>query len=251
MLCMNDKVWTELTHSMNYVYLTENMEESVPNQEKIVKTENGIWYENPLISKPRFFQTQASVVDVYCDPVTDVVELWTLDHGKIKVLDPHKEFNVPHEENTKLFVLDRNTCIVSGDQNKVYHKGQFQTDYTRKVTKTCFLYDINKYMIQNERDFVILNRWTESDPMVFTHDGSPITFHAHQRIVLYIHRYHLCVAETDFPYRIIIKRVPRLCYSSIMCAPNHIMLTSGRYKVFLSMFPMSFTDSTRILTTFE
>lgn len=248
-----NNTWLQIVHSLCYMYQkSRQADQPQESFEKLSQTESGIWYEHPLFLNPRFFQTHAQVFDVYCDPLNDIVELWTLEDHMVTVFRQNKpNYHFSVSENKRIHVLDRNTCIVVGDKNMVYRNGILQHEYRRSVTKTCFLYDINKYMIQNERDIVILNQLDDSDPMVFTNYGSPIAFYGHQRILLYINRSYLCVAETGFPYRIVIKQIPKLYYSAIHCASTHIVLVSEYYNVFLSMFPMSFTASTRMLTTFE
>jgi hypothetical protein len=230
---------------MDYMYITTPGVQEIHESDQVVLTNTGLRY------KDRVFPTQARVFDLFEDLLIGVVELWTLEDHTVYVYRDNTIDCFQVSGNERIHVLDRYTCIVVGDHNNVYHKGVFQMHYERGITKTCFLYDINKYIIQNERDFIIVNRWDDPDPMIFTHDGSPIAFYAHQHIVLYIHRNHLCVAETDIPYRILVKRIPKLRYKAIRCTPDHIVLTDGYYNVFFSMFPMSFTDSTRILTTLE
>lgn len=198
-----------------------------------------------------------SHTDVFHDPVTGYTETWVLDtDGVVTVSNNRNERSYCFMvlRSGTLHVLGRTTCVVD---NLVYQHGMYVGDYKspKQLTKTCFLYDINKYMIQNERDFMILDTESDildlNDRMVFTNDNGPICFHGNQRIVMYIHRNHVCIAETDMPYQIIMKRIPTQKYNVIQYQNRAICISNNHYNVFLSMFPMSFTDSTKILTTLE
>jgi hypothetical protein len=184
------------------------------------------------------------------DPLSDTHDLWVLDDRVVTVYQKKNVVCFVVHESGPLCVLGRNMCIVN---DCVYQNGVFVGLTKRPVIRTCFLYNINKYMIQNEREFRIVDLWdwNDSDTMVFTNENSPIHFHKHHGIVFYVYNNHLCVAETDSPFRILMERIPKQKYHRIKYLNHQILLQGDCHNVVFSMFPISFTDSTNILTTFE
>jgi hypothetical protein len=211
-------------------------------------------FKNHLIDYTFQVESPVDSFDFFFDPVRDILQLWTCRSQEITVYSfknkKVQRFSVWHSGavhvlNDRVFLID----------SAVYRDREFlfKTDF--RVTKTSFLYDINKYMVQNEHNFIIIeNERHLSDTkneMLFTHYGSSVCFAMFQKIVLYTNNNYLCVAETDLPYRIELKKMPSGKVLRIDHTPTVIFVRYSDFVVCFSMFPMSLTDSTKILTTLE
>lgn len=198
--------------------------------------------------------------DFFFDPVRDLLQLWTCWSQEITVYSKGKElqrFSIWHPG--ELHVLSDKSFVISDKKTKntaVYRNREFLFETNTVVTKTLFLYDINKYMVQNEHNFIIIENERQlaennNNNMLFTNYGSPICFAIFQKTVLYTNKNYLCVAETDLPYRIELKRIKPGKVLRIDHTPTAIFVCYSDFAVCFSMFPMSLTDSTKILTTLE
>ena len=197
------------------------------------------------------------IYDFFFDPVRDILQLWTLETQEITVYSKNNEtqcFSVWHPG--KLHVLNDKVFVISEEKTAAVYRDKeflFETDF--RVTNTSFLYDINKYIVQNEHNFIVIENERQlvepNDEMLFTHDGSPVCFAMFQKTVLYINNNYLCVAETGMPYRIEMRKMPPGKVVRIDHTPTAIFVRYSDFVVCFSMFPMSLTDSTKILTTLE
>ena len=220
----------------------------------------GFRFKHTLIDFTFDIKGPVSSYDFFFDPVRDILQLWVCHNQEITVYSfknnnkPDRRFSVWHPGAIRV-LSDKAFILSEGKHNAVYNNGEFLFETDFKVTGTSFLYDINKYMVQNEHNFVIIDSEVEladtTDVMLFTHYGSPVCFMGYQKIVMYTNNNYLCVAETGNPYRIELKKMPAGQVVRIDHTPTAIFVRYSDFVVCFSMFPMSLTDSTKILTTLE
>lgn len=213
----------------------------------------GFRIKNHLIDHTFQVENPVDSFDFFFDPVRDLLQLWTVRSHEITVYSKNRapeRFSVWH--SGAIHVLSDKAFVIN---SAVYRNGEFLFETDFPITKTSFLYDINKYMVQNEHNFIIIENERQlaetKNEMLFTHYGSPVCFVMFQRIVLYTNNNYLCVAETGLPYRIEMKKMPVGKVLRITHTPTAIFVCYSDFAVCFSMFPMSLTDSTKILTTLE
>lgn len=246
---LNFMDWLRIEETLSY-------KEIIPYMTVVETPESCFRFKNGLIDYTFEGIGPVDSFDFFFDPVRDILQLWTCRSQDITVYsrNGNRCFSVWHPG--KLHVLNDKSFVISdGERAAVYRNGEFlfETDFV--VTKTSFLYDINKYMVQNEHSFIIIENERQlaehKNEMLFTHYGSPVCFAMFQKIVMYTNNNYLCVAETGLPYRIELKKIPQGKVLRIDYTPDAIFVRYSDFAVCFSMFPMSLTDSTKILTTLE
>lgn len=225
----------------------------VPYITVIESETQGFRFKNHLIDHTFQVENPVDSFDFFFDPVRDLLQLWTVQSQEITVYSQNRapeRFSVWH--SGEIHVLSDKAFVIN---SAVYRDREFLFETDFPITKTSFLYDINKYMVQNEHNFIIIENERQlaetKNEMLFTHDGSPVCFAMFQKIVLYTNNNYLCVAETGLPYRIELRKMPIGKVLRITHTPTAIFVFYSDFVVCFSMFPMSLTDSTKILTTLE
>lgn len=179
--------------------------------------------------------------------------------------------------DTQINVIRQDCAIVSSDiMNRIYHDGTksvFEKD--TGVIQSSYMYNINKYLIQTSQCFVLVTDdelqymvehgvrsliMSVSESHIFHTDGAckDIHFSKHHDVVVYnCNRARICVAETRYPFNINPNvEIPMSVDEKIRSiAIDHttykIILNCTKSAYIFSMFPISFTASTRIDTIFE
>ena len=199
--------------------------------------------------------------DVFYDPLTCVCCLWVWDGSYITshLLDGTvKSHPVTEHSDGYMHVLDNITCVYSSrTRMSIYNNGALtheKNNPKRTIKQISYLYNIDKYFVQNDRYFVIvhkneINTVFDDDLLRFDSDGI-VYFTKYQDIVMYGSNKHLCIAQTTQPYRISLVRLGDTLRHFHFC-DTKLRVQTLKNTHFFSMFPISLTDSTNMDTTFE
>lgn len=202
--------------------------------------------------------------DVFYDPCTSRARLWVWDGSYLTSHDPADgivdRYRVNESSDAYMHALDNHTCVYSTRTRLSLYKNGTLTHDThnpkRLITQVSYEYVINKYFVQTDRYFVIVQKheigqlFETSDDFLQFDSAGVVYFTKYQDVVIYESNKHLCVAQTIPPYRISVVRLGdtlrHLCFND-----TNLQVQTLNSTYFFSMFPMSFTDSTNIDTTFE
>lgn len=201
--------------------------------------------------------------DVFFDPFTSCVCLWVWNGS---CLNSHcsdgtvKRYPLIEPTDGYMHVLNSSTCVYSSPTRmSIYKYGKLihETNNPKRMIKQIlYLYNIDKYFVQNDRYFVIVRKheiskmFEPSDDLLHFDSSGIVYFTKYQDIVMYESNKHLCIAQTIPPYQISLARLgDTLRHLHFDDTKLRVQASNGTH--FFSMFPMSFTDSTSIDTTFE
>lgn len=202
--------------------------------------------------------------DVFYDPLNSRVRLWVWDgsyltsHGYDRIVN---RYQVNEPSDGYMHVVDAITCIYSSrNRMSIYNDGKLIHEVHNPrimISQMSYLYNINRYFIQNDRYFVILQKheifklFERFDDELLQFDSNKfVYFTKYQDIVMYESDKYLCIAQTIPPYKLNITRLGDTLMQ-VYFDDTKLHIQTLKYIHLFSMFPISFTDSTNIDTTFE